>query len=587
VTKSGFGRTAILLLVAACASTPSQSPRTGSPTAEAPQAVKPEPDYSAWETATRARVDEIISEAEQLAADGDPDGAVTCLHHALAMTLDAPEGYPARTVYLDFVAAILTEIEALEADLEPLPEPDVPLELLATVTDDVEVEDTPPTDLDGLPESDFPLLRNSQVDRFLAAIEQPTELRQRIVRGMERAGPYLPMIREVMARSGLPADLAYLPLIESAYSLTATSRARAHGMWQFMAGTGRHYGLAIDRLLDERRDPVRSTEAAAAYLADLHAQLHDWHLALAAYNSGAGNVRRAIRRTGSRDFWVLRRRLPRETRNYVPAFIAAVIAVKQAARYDLDPIDERPWTQEEVSVPDAVDLEFLAAGLELPVSELRRLNPAVRRDITPPGRTTRLHVPSGASARAEEILAGAPRSEWAPRVMYAVRSGDSLYTIARKYGSSVGAIRSANRLSSNLIRPGQTLIIPRLGFETAPTTRRSTEDGSYVVRRSDTLWDIARAFNVSVAALQSANGIGPSVVIHPGQRLHIPPSATTRPHSDTTTKTTSDSYRVRSGDTLYGIARRFNISVASLKQANGLTDTRIHPGEVLRIPAEG
>ncbi len=275
----------------------------------------------------------------------------------------------------------------------------------------------------------------------------------------------------MLEASGLPLDLSYLPLIESAFSLKAYSRARAHGMWQFISATGRHYGLEVGTLVDERRDPVRSTEAAAAYLSDLYGEFSDWYLALAAYNSGAGNVRRAIRKSGSRDFWTLRKYLPRETRNYVPAFIASVIVAKDPEAFGFTAPQEQPWNYDSVDVPDALDLQFMASKSGIPLDELRELNPAIRRDLTPARSTTALRLPLGTADAAQSVLDSNPRSDWAPRMIHTVRSGESLYTIARKYGSNVSAIRQANGLRSSLIHPGDNLIVPRFGTETTVAAR--------------------------------------------------------------------------------------------------------------------
>jgi len=262
-------------------------------------------------------------------------------------------------------------------------------------------------------------------------------------------------------------------------------------MWQFISSTGRYYDLEIGSLIDERRDPVRSTEAAVAYLSDLHNQFNDWYLALAAYNSGAGNVRRAVRRSGSTDFWVLRRYLPRETRNYVPAFIASVIVAKNPARYGFTPPQETPWNYDHIEVPDALDLQFMASESGIPLDDLRELNPAIRRDLTP-------------ARDAQAVLDSNPRDTWAPRMIHIVREGDNLYVIAQKYGSSVSAIRQANGLRGSLIRPGQSLVVPRFGTSTQIARQqplRTGDDGSYVVQRNDTLWDIARGFSLTVDSL--------------------------------------------------------------------------------------
>jgi membrane-bound lytic murein transglycosylase D len=360
-------------------------------------------------------------------------------------------------------------------------------------------------------------------------------------------------------------------------------------MWQFISSTGRHYGLEVGTLVDERRDPVRSTEAAAAYLSDLYGEFSDWYLALAAYNSGAGNVRRAIRKSGSRDFWTLRQYLPRETRNYVPAFIASVIVAKDPEAFGFTAPQDQPWNYDSVDIPDALDLQFMASKSGIPLDELRELNPAIRRDLTPANSTTALRVPPGTADAAQSVLDSNPRSDWAPRMIHTVRSGESLYTIARKYGSNVSAIRQANGLRNSLIHPGENLIVPRFGTETgvaATQTFTASAEGQYEVQRNDTLWDIARGFSVSVDNLCTVNGLSRNSVIRPGQRLRIPDGATSsNPVSGHRTATTAGStYTVRSGDTLSDIASAHGVSVSALKNANAVNGSRIHPGDVLRIP---
>jgi membrane-bound lytic murein transglycosylase D len=377
-----------------------------------------------------------------------------------------------------------------------------------------------------------------------------------------------------------------LPLIESAFSPTAYSRARALGLWQFISATGRHYGLAVGSLLDERRDPEQSTDAAIAYLSDLYLEFEDWHLALAAYNSGAGNVRRAIRRAGNRDFWDLQRYLPRETRNYVPAFIASVMVAKQPERFGFPPIVESDWIYDDLEVSDALDLQFLASKLNLEVADLRQLNPAIRRDLTPAGRETAIRLPAGYGSRAETVLASTPKTEWAPRMMHSVRTGETLSSIAKMHGSTVADIRQANGIRGSLIHPGDTLVVPRAGAAWTPPpsqpARQLASGGTYVVRRNDTLWDISRSFGISVDALVAANGLSRRDPIKPGQRLTVPSGRPTATASSAAAEVTT--YTVRRGDTLYDIARRFGISVSALRSANGLSSSRIHPGDVLQIP---
>ncbi len=576
------------LIIAACSSSPK-------PSTELTTAAEYNPEsHLEWEELTRERADAFMASAQQLQAEGRSREAMVRADEALCEVLATPPGYRPLPGYLDYLAELIDEADEIEALILPMDGMlDTTEELVILPPIDLYVDERPGDVVveDGqLPSSDFPLVLNQTVESFLEAMAGSSEYHQRIEVGLGRAGAYLPMIRAELARAGLPEDLSYLPLIESAFSLKAYSRARAHGMWQFISSTGRYYGLEIGSLIDERRDPVRSTEAAVAYLSDLHDQFSDWYLALAAYNSGAGNVRRAVRRSGSTDFWVLRRYLPRETRNYVPAFIASVIVAKRPAQYGFTPPQERPWNYDHIEVPDALDLQFLASNSGIPLDDLRELNPAIRRDLTPARGTTTLRLPSGTAADAQAVLDSNPRDKWAPRMIHTVREGDSLYVIARKYGSSVSAIRQANGLRGSLIRPGQSLVVPRFGTSTRIASQqplRTGDDGSYVVQRNDTLWDIARGFSVSVGSLCAANGLSRNQIIRPGQRLTIPDgasrSASARPAANH--DAIASTHTVRSGDTLYDIARTYGVTATALRRANGLSTSRIYPGKVLRIPA--
>jgi len=578
----------LVLLGQGCSSTTPDPSVTPSVKAQ-PQLV--ESPFSEWERSTRERADDLLAEARRLADSGDELGALDRIDEALCVVLEPPDGYASVPAYLDFVASLLAEAEALEHSLIEDdgidPESQELVALPPIEVPDVDDSSAPAREPGALPASEYPLLRNATIDQFLEAMTREGEYRHRIETGLGRSGDYLPMIREKLAAAGLPEELSYLPLIESAFSVKAYSRARAHGMWQFIASTGRHYGLEIGSLVDERRDPVRSTEAAIAYLTDLHAEFGDWHLALAAYNSGAGNVRRAIRRSGSRDFWTLRRYLPRETRNYVPAFIASVIIAKEPDAWGFPVPQEQTWSFDRVEVPDALDLQFLADRIELPVDDLRTLNPAIRRDLTPAGRTTDLWLPAGWADTVVTVLAEVPRSEWAPRMIHTVRRGESLYTIAQRYHSTVSAIRQANGLHGSLIHPGQSLVVPRLGGGIDEQPRRVAEGGDYVVESHDTLWDISRSFDISLDALCDANGLRRSDVIRPGQHLRLPDGS--RAHaaisdSGRATSTWAGTYTVRRGDTLSGIASSHGVSVTALRRANGLSSSRIYPGDTLSVP---
>ena len=585
-------RSAVLVavLAAGCASapgTPTSNPRATASMATTGASAATD---TGWEEAARRHAEGLLDESRNLAAEGRIEEALARIDDAICVALGLPADSATSPEHLEWVAGLITEADVLEDDLA----------LITETATDGELVDLPPIEGlptaiardDGtgslLPSSDFPLELNPTVLKFVDVMSASGEYHNRIARGLGRAGTYLPMIREKLAGAGLPEDLAYLPLIESAFSTTAYSRAKAHGLWQFIAGTGRRYGLAVGSLLDERRDPELSTDAAIAYLKDLYLEFGDWNLALAGYNSGEGNVRRAIQRSGSRDFWTLQNHLPKETRNYVPAFMASVIVAKQPERFGFPPIAEDDWTYDRVVVGDPLDLQFLARELDLEVADVRELNPAIRLDLTPAGRDTAIRLPTGYGARAEQVLASTPTSQWAPRTMYTVRKGDTLSAIARHHGSTVSDIRAANALRSTLIHPGQTLIVPRAGTAGSapiePVQQRVAHGDTYVVQRNDTLWEIARSFGVSVDYLCAANGLSPRRPIRPGQRLTVPggqPVAATTPAWSGSGPAT---YTVRRGDTLFDIARRFGITVALLQRANGLRGSRINPGDVLQIP---
>jgi membrane-bound lytic murein transglycosylase D len=366
---------------------------------------------------------------------------------------------------------------------------------------------------------------------------------------LSRLGRYEGMIRERLRAKGLPEDLVYLTLIESGLSNTAVSRARAVGMWQFIAGTGRGYGLQIDPWVDERRDPFKATDAAVNHLQDLVQRLGSVYLAAAAYNAGAGRIEREIRRLpGEPDtvddntFFQIadRRNLRRETRDYVPKLIAAALIAKQPARYGFTDVQRLPpLVFDEVSIPDATGLDVIARLADTAVAALLELNPQFVRGITPPGRGVIVRVPRGAGARVAERYDDLPVNERVTFVDHYVTSGQTLSGIAQRYKVTVTMLQAANpHLRAHALRIGQRIIVPmsgrvvpRAAWSVPPEPRvRRVSSRSVSMNRSDrhrvtrgeTASAIARQHGIGLAALLEANDLTMRSVIRPGDVLRIP-----------------------------------------------------------------
>jgi membrane-bound lytic murein transglycosylase D len=308
---------------------------------------------------------------------------------------------------------------------------------------------------------DIPIEYNRAVDRWLAYYQGRG--RRSIQLHLARAGRYEETLRAILREHGLPQDLVYLSMIESGYNPNAYSRAHAVGLWQFLAGTARRYGLRVSYWVDERRDPVLATHAAAAYLKDLYEEFGSWYLAAAAYNGGSSRVRRAIRRTGSRDFWTLSRLgyLPRETRNYVPKLIAAALIAKQPERYGLYVAAVPPLSYDLGHVPDATSLEVIAEAAGVDVAEIRALNPQLIRGVTPPGERYYVRLPPRSGEAFAANYSRIQAQARAGSIQHTVRSGDTLSRLAMAYGSELAAIRSANpSVRPERLQVGQLLYIP-------------------------------------------------------------------------------------------------------------------------------
>ena len=318
--------------------------------------------------------------------------------------------------------------------------------------------------------SHYPIVTNSQVGFFLDRFTR--ERRDLIGTYLGRSGRFMSMIRETLKKHGLPEDLAFTAMIESGFNPVATSRAGARGLWQFMATTAKRYGLRVDQWVDERLDPEKSTVAAAVYLRDLYNIFGSWFLAQAAYNAGEATIARAIRVTGSSDFWTLARSglLAQETKEFVPQIVAAAHIGREPDRFGFERVPSTPPSMERVPVPASTELGWLSGSTGISVDVLRSLNPALLRDVTPPGGTFDLNVPLG---RSSDVLAAIQRPQRTSGAMssfasvraagdgqsvHVVRPRDTVRSIARRYGVSVGDVLRWNGLAGqDPIRPGDRL----------------------------------------------------------------------------------------------------------------------------------
>lgn len=430
--------------------------------------------------------------------------------------------------------------------------------------------------------SPIPIEINAYVQREIDRFTGPEK--RFFLESYQRAGRYRPMIVQKLRAAGLPEELSWLPLVESGFKVRALSRARALGMWQFISSTGSRYSLDRSHWIDERMDPEKSTDAAIAYLTDLHGMFGDWTMALAGYNCGEHRVMRQIRRQESEHldgFWDVFGRLPSETARYVPRFLATLELVSNPEKYGLELPEPDPALDfETFTVERHLRLADLDRELGLEAKTLVGLNPELRRGTTP-AESYALRVPAAVSGDFEEKLAALPAYAPPPEVVYArhrVRRGETLSTIARRYGTSVARIVRANYLRSrNRIREGQHLKIPqRGGFTPPPVSSRGgpAQSLTHRVRRGDSLWRLASRYGTTVDRIKRDNGLR-SDQLAVGQRLRI----------ETGSAAGGRSYTVRRGDTIGRIAQARNVPVDRLLRANGLSrSSTIYPGQVIRFP---
>jgi len=391
---------------------------------------------------------------------------------------------------------------------------------------------------ESLPESDIPLTLNAQVEYFIRYFQ--TSGRKGFAKWLSRSERYIPMMKEVLKKHELPEDLVYLAMIESGFTPHAVSVASAVGPWQFISGTGKRYDLRIDQWIDERRDPLKSTVAAALYLKELYAMFNnDWYLAAAGYNAGENKILRAIDRYNTRDFWEISKGsyLKRETKEYVPKLLAAAIIAKEPARHGFADVAYLPPIEfDTVTIPSRTDLEVAAKLIDVDYQVLKELNPELRRWCTPPNYPGyELKIPKGKKRDFEQAYAQLPEDQrYTERIVYAryrARKKDTLASIASRYGTTPQALAEVNRLKVTAKVRGRTLLVPvaaekepavQTAKAAAPRKESPKEFNKYyTVKKGDTIASLARKFNISARILAAWNDLKGKMALRPGKRLII------------------------------------------------------------------
>ncbi len=403
---------------------------------------------------------------------------------------------------------------------------------------------------------DIPVELNDAVVAYIRFFQ--TGVREHFEKWLARSTRFMPMMRQILEKEGLPLDLVYLSMIESGFNAYAYSWAKASGLWQFVVGTSRRYGLVSDFWVDERRDPARATVAAARYLKDLNKRFHgNWFLAWAGYNAGEGRIDRAIKRENTTDFWKMRyqgRTLRAETKHYVPKLIAAALIAKHPERFGFHVAYQEPWQVDEVQVPGATDLSVIAKAAGITLEEVRDLNPALRRSCTPPSGWT-VKLPKGRAPVFTENFAKLSPEQRLVVAQHKVEKGESLSKIARAYGVSEKSILTSNGLrSARQVRVGSLLVI-QVRKSQGLVAGKSLEDPRAERRK-------ARPQGRVLASAKPAK------------------------HAAASPRTRAGQYAVKSGDTLWSIANQFGTTVDRLKELNGLRGRRarsLRIGQLLAV----
>jgi membrane-bound lytic murein transglycosylase D len=485
----------------------------------------------------------------------------------------------------------ISKVVPLKDDEKDLESADLPIETNPQIADKVDQALVPQKEPQPAPPIDtwqrlrkgfeitpgkLPYSANKQLQRYL---KNPHNLNLLF----EHSAPYLFHVTEQLENANLPLELALLPIVESNYDPLAYSPSHAVGLWQFIASTATSLGLERSRWYEGRRDVVHSTAAAATYLNYLNKQFNgNWLHALAAYNSGEGAVRKAIRKNRrlgkSTEFWSLK--LPRETKNYVPQLMALAYVVKNAEKLEvkLPQIANKAYFSV-VELPAQIELDKIIEVTGVDDAIFTKLNSAYRRSVTPPEPGYHVLLPVEKSPLLSDFLATSDPATWAEYREYIVKSGDTLSHIAKRYEQTTAQIKITNRLRNDFLRIGQVLRIPPVGEVAVLTEYRTPLTRTYIVSAGDTLSEIAAKHKVSISSLKRANNLTSSL-IKLGQELVIKVPAS----GPKTTPVRKLNYQVRSGDSLYLIAKRFDLKINDITSWNKLDKNKyLQPGQRLTL----
>ena len=442
---------------------------------------------------------------------------------------------------------------------------------------------------------DVPVVRNAIVDRWVEYFTGPGRTSFSVWLG--RGGRYIKLFREILKENQLPQDLAYLPLIESGFNPKARSTAGAVGPWQFMPGTARRMGLRINYYLDERRHPIKSTRAAAAYLSKLYEEFGDWHLALAAYNAGAHRIGRAIRRSNKKDYWSLARTryLPNETRNYVAKYLAGMIIAKNPEVFGFVGIDyENSWNFKSVKLSHGTSLRLISRILNIPLRTLREINAELRTYVTPPGDGYYLFMPiedtDGIAAR----LAKLSEKYLTSPTGYLIQPGDTFDAIAQRFGVPLDWLLEMNtHLHPRRLQVGAKILLPKppknlrtASQSTGPANGAAPVPKLHIVQAGENFWLIAQKYNISTKELVQINsGIDP-MRLRIGMQIRLP-SPKHLAKIEKIEKKSQDRplhHLVGPGENIWVIAKRYGVTTESLLTWNRLNaSAKIYPGEKLIV----